>query len=114
MTTRRFPDSKLALWQRRSFEALTSDVVAGRIPGPAPPREWSRALSQLTELSRKPALAPAWWTPMTAYFGSIETRTDPSSYYWDGMKRLGRTDTPLFAFQITLAGWGHFLSLIHI
>ena len=45
---------------------------------------------------------------MTAYFGSIETRTDPSSYYWDGMKRLGRMDTPLFAFQITLAGWGHF------
>ena len=48
---------------------------------------------------------------MTAYFGSIETRTDPSSYYWDGMKRLGRTDTPLFAFQITLAGWGRFPTL---
>jgi AraC-like DNA-binding protein len=45
---------------------------------------------------------------MTAYFGSIETRTDPSSYYWDGMKRLGRGDAPLFAFQLTMAGWGHF------
>jgi len=45
---------------------------------------------------------------MTAFFGSIETRTDPTSYCWDGMKRLGRTDAPLFAFQLTLAGWGHF------
>ncbi len=45
---------------------------------------------------------------MTGYFGSIETRTDPSSYYWDGMKRLGRKDAPLFAFQLTMAGWGHF------
>lgn len=45
---------------------------------------------------------------MTAYFGSIETRTDPLRYYWDGMKRLGRGDAPLFAFQLTMAGWGHF------
>jgi AraC-like DNA-binding protein len=45
---------------------------------------------------------------MTAYFGSLETRTDPASYYWDGMKRLGRGEAPLFAFQLTLAGWGHF------
>lgn len=107
-TTRRFPRSKLARWRRSSLEALTSEVVVGRIPGPAPPRDWAPALHQLTELARRPVPAPAWWTPMTAYFGSIETRTDPSSYYWDGMKRLGRTDTPLFAFQITLAGWGHF------
>jgi AraC-like DNA-binding protein len=65
-------------------------------------------LHQLTELSRKPLPAPSWWTPTTAYFGSIETRTDPASYYWDGMKRLGRSDAPLFAFQLTMAGWGHF------
>jgi len=45
---------------------------------------------------------------MTAYFGSLETRTDPASYHWDGMKRLGRGDAPLFAFQLTFAGWGHF------
>jgi AraC-like DNA-binding protein len=45
---------------------------------------------------------------MTAYFGAIETRTDPNSYCWDGMKRLGRSDAPLFAFQLTLAGWGEF------
>jgi AraC-like DNA-binding protein len=105
---RGFPRSKLALWRRSSFEVLTSDVVASRRPGPAPPPEWAPALRQLTELSRKPVAAPPWWTPMTAYFGSIETRTDPSSYYWDGMKRLGRGDAPLFAFQLTMAGWGEF------
>ncbi len=45
---------------------------------------------------------------MTGYFGSLETRTEPASYHWDGMSRLGRGDAPLFAFQLTLAGWGHF------
>jgi len=45
---------------------------------------------------------------MNAYFGSVETRTDPRSYYWDGMKRLRRRDAPLVFFQFTLAGHGHF------
>jgi AraC-like DNA-binding protein len=105
---RRFPASKLALWRRNSFEVLTSEAVASRSPGPEPPPEWAPALHQLAELSRKPIPAPSWWTPMTGFFGSIETRTDPSSYYWDGMKRLGRGDAPLFAFQLTMAGWGSF------
>jgi AraC-like DNA-binding protein len=106
--TQPFPPSKLALWRRSWFEVLTSDVVAGRRAGPEPPPEWAPALHQLTELSRKPVPTPGWWTPMTAYFGSVETRTDPSTYYWDGMKRLGRGDAPLFAVQLTLAGWGSF------
>jgi AraC-like DNA-binding protein len=106
--TRDFPRSKVATWRQSSFEVLTSNVVASRIPGPAPAAEWGPALHQLRELSRKPLLAPSWWTPMSAYFGCVETRTDSSSYYWDGMKRIGRNDTPLFAFQLTLAGWGHF------
>ncbi len=108
MKRRAFPRSKLDLWRRSSFEVLTSEVVAGRQAGPEPPPEWGPTLHQLTDLSRKPVPAPAWWTPSTAYFGSIETRTDPSSYHWDGMKRLGRGDAPLFAFQLTLAGWGNF------
>ena len=87
---------------------LVSDVVASKNPGPAPPPAWAKALRQLTELSRTPTPAPAWWTPATAFFGSIETRTDPSSYHWDGMKRLGRHDPPLFFFQLTMAGFGHF------
>jgi AraC-like DNA-binding protein len=103
-----FPQSKVAQWRRSSFEVLTSDVVASRRPGPEAPPEWAAALHQLVELSRKPVPPPSWWTPMTAYFGSVETRTDPSTYAWDGMKRLGRGDAPLFAFQLTLAGWGHF------
>ena len=108
MTQRGFPRSKLAQWQRSSFDILTSDVVAGRSSGPAPPPQWAPTLHQLTELARKPVAAPPWWTPMSAYFGSVETRTDPASYHWDGMKRLGRGDAPLFAFQLTMAGWGHF------
>lgn len=108
MLTRSVSKSMAALWQRRSYAVLTSDVVASRNPGPQPPPEWAAALRQLTLLSRNPVPSPAWWTPKTAFFGSIETRTDPTSYHWDGMKRLGRGDPPLFAFQLTLAGWGHF------
>ena len=108
MKARRFPRSKLDLWRRNSFEVLTSNAVACRNAGPAAPPAWTPALHQLTKLSRKPVPSPSWWTPMTAYFGSFETRTVPNGYYWDGMKRLGRGDAPLFAFQLTMAGWGHF------
>jgi len=87
---------------------LTSDVAASRNPGPAAPPEWSTALHQLADLSRRPTLAPSWWTPKTAFFGNVETRTDPATYCWDGMNRLGRRDPPLFFFQLTLAGWGIF------
>jgi AraC-like DNA-binding protein len=106
--SRDFSRSKLDRWQRSTYEVLTSDVVASRHEGPPPPLDWATSLNQLTEISRKPIPAPAWWTPMTAYFGSLETRTDPASYHWDGMKRMGRGEAPLFAFQLTLAGWGHF------
>jgi len=108
VTDRIASQTKVALWQRRSYEVLTSDVVASRNPGPQPPPEWAAALHQLTLLSRKPVPSPSWWTPKTAFFGSVETRTDPTSYHWDGMKRLARGDPPLFAFQLTLAGWGNF------
>ena len=100
--------SKVALWRRQSYEVLTSEVVASRNQGPLPPPEWATAARRLTELSRAPEPAPSWWTPRTAFFGSIETRTDPAGYHWDGMKRLRRRDPPLFFFQLTLAGWGHF------
>jgi AraC-like DNA-binding protein len=103
----RYP-SKADLWRRRSDKVLTSDVVASRNPGPTAPSEWAPALRQLSEISRAPTPAPDWWTPRSAYFGNIETRTDPASYQWDGMKRLGRRDPPLFFFQLTMAGWGHF------
>ena len=108
MKTARSASSKAALWRKRSDEVLTSDVVASKHPGPIVTREWGPALTHLIDLSRAPTAAPGWWTPATAFFGSIETRTDPASYHWDGMKRLGRRDAPLAVFQFTLAGWGHF------
>ena len=108
MTVRRLSSPKSSQWQRRYDEVITSDVVVGKKPGPRPPPEWSTALSQLTKVSRSPTQVPPWWTAATAYFGSVETRTDPSNYYWDGMKRLSRKDHPLFIFQFTLAGWGYF------
>ncbi|HYP97647.1 MAG TPA: AraC family transcriptional regulator [Polyangiaceae bacterium] len=58
--------------------------------------------------SRSPVEGPSWWTPLKAYFGNFETRTDPRGYFWDGMQRLGPHDRPLVFFQLTLAGWGNF------
>jgi AraC-like DNA-binding protein len=65
-------------------------------------------LRRLVDATHDLQEAPSWWTPMNAYFGSVETRTDPGGYHWDGMKRLGRRDAPLVFFQFTLAGWGQF------
>jgi AraC-like DNA-binding protein len=65
-------------------------------------------LRTLVEATRDLGDGPLWWTPTNAYFGNVETRTDPRSYHWDGMKRLARRDAPLVFFQFTLAGWGHF------
>jgi hypothetical protein len=84
--------------------SLTSDVVASRNTVLSPPSEWVGTFRHLSELSRSPAPAPSWWTPKTAYFGNVETCTDPSTFHWDGMKRLGRRDPPLLICQITMAG----------
>jgi AraC-like DNA-binding protein len=102
------PRSPSALWRRRSFEVITSEVVAGHAPGPAPPAEWAAHLGRLVQASRAPVEGPSWWTPTAAYFGNVETRTDPRGYRWDGMRRLRPRDRPLVFFQLTLAGWGHF------
>ena len=108
MNGRRHSRSEAALWRRRSFEVQASEVVAGRTLGPEPPRPWLSTLRSLVDASQQLKEAPYWWSPVGAYFGSVETRTDPSSYYWDGMKRLSRGDRPLVFFQFTLAGFGHF------
>ena len=100
--------SEAVLWRRRSFDVQMSEVVAGRSPGPEPPRAWASRLRKLVDASSQAEEGPGWWTPVNAYFGSVETRTDPSSYYWDGMKRIGRRDHPLVFFQFTFAGYGHF------
>ncbi|HWA72983.1 MAG TPA: AraC family transcriptional regulator [Polyangiaceae bacterium] len=100
--------SEADLWRRRSFDVQASEVVAGRGPGPEPPRAWAGRLSKLIEASRQLREGPSWWTPVDAYFGSVETRAEPHSYYWDGMKRIGRRDRPLVFFQFTFAGFGQF------
>jgi AraC-like DNA-binding protein len=100
--------AEAATWRRRTFEIQVSEVVAGRASGPEPPRPWAERLRKLVQESQRTEEGPAWWTPVNAYFGSVETRTDPHAYYWDGMKRIGRRDLPLVFFQLTLAGFGHF------
>src|SRR6476659_7714817 len=94
--------SKAAVWRRRSLDVQRSDIVAGRVAGPEPPRAWAGRLRQLVDASQRPEEGPAWWTPMNAYFGNVETRSEPESYCWDGMKRLGRRDPPLVFFQLTI------------
>lgn len=85
-----------------------SDVVAGSGSGPEPPRVWAPLLRKLIQTTHRAVEGPSWWTPVDAYFGSIETRSDPQSYYWDGMQRVNRRDLPLVFFQFTFAGFGHF------
>jgi len=108
MSTKKPTPAEATQWRRLSFEVQRSEVVAGRVTGPEPPGPWSSRLRKLIEASRRAEEGPAWWTPADAYFGSLETRSDPQSYYWDGMKRLGRRDRPLVFFQFTFAGFGHF------
>jgi AraC-like DNA-binding protein len=100
--------SRVTLWRESEQHSLTPGDDLGELPRPEPPAEWAQALKQLTELSRAPVQGPAWWTPRSAYFGGIETRTDPTSYQRDAAPRPGRMDPPLFMFQFTLAGWGCF------
>ncbi len=94
-------------WQRRASQILASEVGARPNRGPAPPPEWAPTLRQLTQLARVPAPAPSWWTPATAFCGSMETRTAPAHDDLDGTIHPAATDPPVYV-QLTLAGWGHF------
>ncbi|HXU01620.1 MAG TPA: AraC family transcriptional regulator [Polyangia bacterium] len=108
-TTRRTAaDPELARWRLLSLDLLKSDLVAGRAPGPSAPAEWAPLLKQLVQTSRSPSAGPHWWTASQAFFGNVETRTDPRRYHWDGMKRIGRREPHYAFFQFTLAGWGCF------
>jgi AraC-like DNA-binding protein len=106
--TKKPTPAEAANWRRRSFEVQRSEVVAGRVRGPEPPRAWASRLRLLIDASQQAVEGPGWWTPVNAYFGSVETRADPHGYYWDGTKRIGRRDLPLVFFQFTFAGFGQF------
>jgi AraC-like DNA-binding protein len=100
--------AQAAEWRRRTYQVLIGDVVAKRDEGPPAPREWAKHLRDLTDLLCRPVPPPLWWTLKTAYCGSVETRTDPTSYYFDGMNRPGPDDPPVVYLQVGLSGWGHF------
>lgn len=100
--------AQVAEWRRRSYQVLTGDVVAKWGVGPPVPPEWATPMRHLTDLLCKPVPPPLWWTLKTAYCGSVETRTDSTSYYFDGMNRPGPDDPPVVYFQLSLSGWGHF------
>ena len=106
--SRKKSSSEAALWRRRSLEVQQSDVVASRARGPEPPKVWASRLRALVQMSQHAEEGPSWWTPVDAYFGNLETRTDPQSYHWDGMKRVSPRDLPLVFFQFTFAGFGQF------
>ena len=100
--------AEIARWRLVSVDLLKSDLVAGRAPGPAAPPEWAPLLKQLVQTSRSPSAGPHWWTTSDAFFGNVETRTDPRRYAWDGMKRIGPHEHRHVFFQFTMAGWGCF------
>jgi AraC-like DNA-binding protein len=102
----RRPDPARSRAQR--WRSINADAIAGRAPGPEPPAEWAPALKQLVDAARIPQPPPRWWTIESAFYGNVETRTDPRSYVWDGLKRPADPRRPHFIFQFTLAGMGHF------
>jgi AraC-like DNA-binding protein len=81
--------------------------VAISVPGPPPPPAWSPTARRLVQSARSPRPRPSTWTlAYDQYWASVETRTDPLSYSWDGLNRGGDPLRPHFIFQLTLAGFG--------
>jgi AraC-like DNA-binding protein len=87
---------------------VNAEFIAGRVAGPKSPPEWAPMLRRLMHVARSPQPPPEWWTHHDAYYGSVETRTSPEEYMWDGLKRP--RPGPFFCFQFTLAGVGAFES----
>jgi AraC-like DNA-binding protein len=74
----------------------------------APPPQWASTLRQLAHLAPAPVPPPLWWTPRTALCGNVETWTNPSSRWLEGMSQPAPEAPPAFCFIVGLAGWGHF------
>jgi AraC-like DNA-binding protein len=88
--------------------ALTSEVAALRSGAPVASARWESSLRRLIQAAKTPNPAPSWWNDDLGFFGMVETLMPRTDYWWDGMKRLGKSDPPFFFFQFTLAGWGIF------
>ncbi|MEO8183196.1 MAG: AraC family transcriptional regulator [Deltaproteobacteria bacterium] len=76
--------------------------------GVAAPERWQPCLRRLLDTSQRFDLGPAWWGTSTRFFATVETRLPGTAYAWDGIKRCAKGDSPFFAAQLTLAGWGRF------
>lgn len=74
----------------------------------AAPPAWKPFLRQLLEASQRFDLGPPWWGANLRFFATVETRLPGSGYFWDGIKRFAKGDSPFFLGQLTLAGWGQF------
>jgi AraC-like DNA-binding protein len=75
---------------------------------PAPPGAWSPALRQLAQASKRWVAPPAWWHNDVRYVGRVESLAAGAKYDWDGLKRPGSENSPIFCCHFTLAGWGSF------
>jgi AraC-like DNA-binding protein len=71
------------------------------------PSEWKGFVRQLLQDSRRYDFGPSWWGADGGFFAALETHGRGAKYRWDGMKRVQK-DSPFFACQLTLAGWGAF------
>jgi AraC-like DNA-binding protein len=67
-------------------------------------RELHRRLARLR--AARGAETGAALSPANHIFAGLETRTDPSGYYWDGERRGGNPAYPYMVIQYTLRGWG--------
>lgn len=72
------------------------------------PCEWKGFVRQVLQDSRRDEFGPPWWGADGGFFATLETHVPGAKYRWDGMKRVLEQDSPFFACQLTLAGWGAF------
>lgn len=74
------------------------------MPAVAPP---FRALyERLTSASRLHTAERRAQAAAVGVYAGVETRTDPATYRWDGLRRSGSRRVPFILFQYTLGGQG--------
>ena len=91
----------------RALSARGSEGAGDALGGPQPSPSWAPILRRLVQGARL-RRPPATWSLGCDHpcGGWVETRVDPRSYSWDGMKRANDARRPWAIFQLTLAGCG--------